>query len=176
MSLRVSQPLWSTSAHAAPNWSRLYPVFGARPFTASVSSTVSALSCAPSGACPIISAVDCCSSAVCDGSGSGVAVAEGELVVEGCALELEIESTGEQPKTVRSKAPADSEAARVRQVEAIAGSSLLYAIYEAKTINMVRPPCPCTRDVSHMVTKLPYCEHIANSQGLSDRISLTRVP
>ncbi len=98
---------------------------------------------------------------LCDGSGSGVVVAEGELVVEGCALELEVESTGEQPKTVRSKAPADSEAARVRQVEAIAGSSLLYAIYGAKTINMVRPPCPCTRDVSHMVTKLPYCEQEA---------------
>jgi len=31
--------LRSTSAHAAPNWSREYPVFGPRPFTESVAST-----------------------------------------------------------------------------------------------------------------------------------------
>jgi hypothetical protein len=42
MSLRVSQPLWSTSDHAGPNWSRSYPVFGARPFTGSASSTATA--------------------------------------------------------------------------------------------------------------------------------------
>ena len=40
MSLRVSQPLWppstvTSSVQAGPNWSRLYPVFGARPFTGS---------------------------------------------------------------------------------------------------------------------------------------------
>lgn len=33
MSLRVSQPSRSVSAHAGPNRSRSHPVFGARPFT-----------------------------------------------------------------------------------------------------------------------------------------------
>ena len=40
MSLRVSQPFRSTSAHAWPNRSRSYPVLGARPRTASEASAV----------------------------------------------------------------------------------------------------------------------------------------
>ncbi len=36
VSLRVSQPFRSTSAHVCPNSERAYPVFGARPFTAKV--------------------------------------------------------------------------------------------------------------------------------------------
>src|SRR3954470_23121093 len=43
MSLRVSQPLWSTSDHAAPNCSREYPVFGARPLIARLANATSAL-------------------------------------------------------------------------------------------------------------------------------------
>ena len=38
--MRVSQPLWSTSAHAVPNCDREYPVFGARPLMASAARTV----------------------------------------------------------------------------------------------------------------------------------------
>ncbi len=43
-SLRVSQPFRSASAQFWPNWSRLYPVFGARPLTGSVASFAAAVS------------------------------------------------------------------------------------------------------------------------------------
>jgi hypothetical protein len=44
--LRWSQPSWSVSAQAGPNWARAYPVLGARPFTGSAASAEAA---APSG-------------------------------------------------------------------------------------------------------------------------------
>ncbi|CAB4924787.1 unannotated protein [freshwater metagenome] len=47
MSSRVSQPLWSTSNHAAPNCARAYPVLGARPFTGRASTAASATPLAP---------------------------------------------------------------------------------------------------------------------------------
>src|SRR6185312_14096564 len=40
--LRWSQPSWSVSAQAGPNWARAYPVLGARPFTGSAASAASA--------------------------------------------------------------------------------------------------------------------------------------
>ena len=54
MSLRVSQPLRSTSAHAWPNWSREYPVFGARPLTGNSASAAAAV---PRLAAPAVAAL-----------------------------------------------------------------------------------------------------------------------
>ena len=40
--MRWSQPLPSVSSQAGPNWSRLYPVLGARPLTCSSSAVANA--------------------------------------------------------------------------------------------------------------------------------------
>ena len=83
MSLRVSQPLWSTSFHAVPNSLRSYPVLGARPFTGKVLSSWRTAS-----ASPVATASPAALVWVMDGVGVLVATeddadVEGEPVVAG---------------------------------------------------------------------------------------------
>src|SRR5450830_1907970 len=88
MSLRVSHPLRSTSTHPLPNRSRLYPVFGARPFTLSSIAVASAVCGAA------VDAADCTStSAASTGAGRTAAcswregsVGVGVGVGAGCAV------------------------------------------------------------------------------------------
>lgn len=85
MSFRVLHPLWSTSSHGGPNLPRSYPVFGARPFTSSVSSVASAA--LDSGASlPPIGAAVCAVSSVSDLVGEGDLVSEGDEVGVGDAV------------------------------------------------------------------------------------------
>src|SRR5450756_2262655 len=90
MSLRVSHPLRSTSTHPLLNRSRLYPVFGARPFTLSRIAVASAVCGAA------VDAADCTSTsaastgagrtAACSWREGSVGVGVGVGVGAGCAV------------------------------------------------------------------------------------------